>query len=231
MIAQSDWSAFDPAAIPTKTDIGPLDRWLATLHTPGTMLDLGCGVGSVARLASLRGFEVTGIDINSGAIEAARSSVPSGRFLVADVSCRDGLAALGPGVFDAVVCQLLLSIVGSDMQRRQALTNARAVLAPSGQLFASFSGRSEDINETYAALYRDDAALTGEEGTYISRAPDGRPLYQTHHFQAEEIRALLRDSGFTDVVVEERVETSSRRHDQAARFFYASASAKTSALE
>lgn len=72
-------------------------------------------------------------------------------------------------------------------------------------------------------MYRDDAVLTGELGTYISRDSDGRSLYLTHHFDEEEVRALLAESGFSDICVEARVESSSRRPDQAARFLYATA--------
>lgn len=110
---------------------------------------MGCGSGAVAALVSKRGFEVAGCDVNGGALQAARRAVPTSFFFTADVSASDCFDCFAGELvpFDAVVCQLLLSIVGSPAERRQTLHNARSLLAPAGRLFVSFSGRSDDINE------------------------------------------------------------------------------------
>ena len=53
---------------------GPGVRWL----------DVGTGTGEVARRAAEAGAEVTGIDIASGMVDAARSKVPTATFEVGD---------------------------------------------------------------------------------------------------------------------------------------------------
>jgi len=243
--ARADWAAFAPREIPTKADFAPLERWLAALpcsstracSSPGTaaaadaaalpprvrILDLGCGTGAITLAMAQRGFDVTGIDINAGAVAEAAASAPANcRFLADDVAAPHRLPVPARS-FDGVVCQLLLSIIGTLADRRQLLVNAHAALAPGGRLFASLSGRSEDINHGYARLYHEDAALTGEFGTYLSRDATGKVLYQTHHFLPEEARALLAEAGFVAIAIDECIETSSRRHDQVARFLYISA--------
>jgi hypothetical protein len=66
---------------------------------------------------------------------------------------------------------------------------------------------------------------TQEEGTYLSRDAGGAVLYRTHHFLRDEVDGLLAEARFRDVAIEEHIETSSRRPDQTARFFYVTARA------
>mmetsp|Transcript_21431 Transcript_21431/g.67566 ORF Transcript_21431/g.67566 Transcript_21431/m.67566 type:complete len:100 (-) Transcript_21431:69-368(-) len=54
---------------------------------------------------------------------------------------------------------------------------------------------------------------------------DGSVLYPTHHFEEEELRALLEAEGLRPLHFAVELEASSRRPDQAARFFYVVAEA------
>jgi len=220
-----DWAGYEPGSIPTKADLSPLEDWLERFPNPARtrILDLGCGTGAIGTGLARRGFAATGVDLNAAAIAAANALGSGARFLVGDVASEKGLDP-SLGAFDGVLCQLLLSVVGDPTDRSRALGNAHSVLVPKGRLFASFSGRSEDLNPEYGRLYREDLPATGEDGTYLSRDVAGRVLYRTHHFREDEIRHLLEEAGFTDIDILEKVESSSRRPDQKARFFYATAS-------
>ena len=66
------------------------------------------------------------------------------------------------GLFDLVLCQLVISVVGSVQQRSALLQTAFRHLKPGGVLLLSASGASEDINSKYKALYDQDLAITGE---------------------------------------------------------------------
>lgn len=48
-------------------------------------LDIGCGAGMAAQLASERGASVTGIDAAAPLIEVARQRTPDGEFHVGDI--------------------------------------------------------------------------------------------------------------------------------------------------
>ena len=223
MVRQSrdDWARFDPRSIPTKSELPFLDGWLERASVrEGRLLDLGCGVGEVSLRLSERGFSVVGVDINEEAVEQARRKVQGGAFYRRDVAAADGLA-LEEAPFDFVVCQLVLSIVGGPEERGNLLKNAHEVLAPTGHLYLSASGVSDDINPAYARLYDEDYPLTGERYTYCSRDASGKVLYETHHFTEDELQRLMEASGFEDVEIEKKREVSSRRPDEPAYFLYA----------
>jgi SAM-dependent methyltransferase len=134
--------------------------------------------------------------------------------------------------FDLVIMQLLISIVGTVEHRHRTLQNASKLLRDGGKIYLSASGISDQINPKYAQLYEQDKPLTGEEYTYYSRGKTttttattstraGRILYTTHHFSVSELEELLNDTGFFDVRIQQRLEHSSRRPDEAAYFLYA----------
>eukprot|EP00937_MAST-01D_sp_MAST-1D-sp2_P006163 g6163.t1 len=143
-----------------------------------------------------------------------------------------GLRDLGTGtgdedrLFDVVIMQLLLSVVGGAAQRASALQNAARFLRPGGMLLLSASGDSAAVNADYAAAYRRDEPATGEPRTYYSRDACGSVLYETHHFTRKELLAGLRATPGLDAAkihVHSELEASSRRPDQAAVFLYARA--------
>lgn len=233
--ARQDWRQFAAAAIPSKTSTPRLDGFLDGCAAVGdrdgrpTLLDVGCGDGRLALRMHDRGFDVTGIDVSDGAVEAARRLVAEcgrpgrlPRFEVADAAAAEIPHGLGEP-FDVVVCQLVVSIVGGPADRGRLLRTCAARLRPGGRLFLSASGVSADVNPQYARLYAEDAALTGEAFTYFSRDEAGRVLYATHHFSEAELRATIAAAGFVDIAVEPMLEASSRRPDERAIFLYATA--------
>ena len=229
--SKTAWSAFDPAAIPTKTSVPELSRFIAQLRateTARTVLDLGCGVGTISAMLVSEGFDVVGVDINTAVLERARHAAPQARFYLRDASDVGGLLLPSEGPFDIVICHLLISIVGRPDDRTQLLRNVRTVLAPAGRLFLSASGRSDDINPNYARLYAQDRLASGEERTYFSRDDADTILYATHHFEEGELRGLLAHGGFIDVQLTRSLEHSSRRPAEAAWFFYTICGAGTS---
>ena len=230
--ARDDWRRFDAGAIPTKESTPRLDSFLQAVKNeaagqPLTLLDVGCGSGRLSRRLFEQGFSVLGIDISPGAIHAARQRTVAAdaagrslRFEEADVAADDP-PRLDGGPFHVVVCQLVISIIGTIRQRANLLRHVHNVLRPSGHLFLSASGVSDTINAGYARLYAEDLHLTGERHTYLSRDAGGEVLYATHHFAADELASLLEAAGFGEISVMTEKETSSRRPDEAAFFLYA----------
>ncbi|MBI2875756.1 MAG: class I SAM-dependent methyltransferase [Candidatus Tectomicrobia bacterium] len=195
------------------------------------ILDLGCGTGKLATDLAGRGYSVIGVDINEAAIRRAQARAAElfrdpwqtrPRFLVGDAIT----LALNEGSFDAVLLQLVISVIGTEEDRKRVLHRVSALLKPRGILYLSASGISEGVNPKYADLYRNDLPLTGERYSYLSRDPEtGRILYLTHHFSQGELEGLLQEDFDMEVLRQEK-EASSRRPTEPAYFFYIIARSK-----
>lgn len=98
----------------------------------GALLDLGCGGGEFARLATDRGARVTGIDIDPAAVAAAAALVPEGTFAVGDA--HDPPA----GPFDAAVAVQVLEHVANPVAVLRA--------APAPLVVATVWGRPEECD-------------------------------------------------------------------------------------
>lgn len=100
------------------------------------ILDIGCGTGGVSRTCARRGARVTGIDVNPGMLEIARSK--SSEDLAGSVEWVElGVAEIEdrfpPKTFDAVVSCLAFSELTSE-EVSYALRIARSRLVPGGRI-------------------------------------------------------------------------------------------------
>lgn len=132
---------------------------------------------------------VVGVDINAEAIAAASAAASTTELTATTVRFECGdigvhvVADIPSRGFDLVLLQLVISLVGGPAARTAVLSNALHAVRPGGRVMISASGASDDINPEYAALYKNDAPVTGEFRTYFSRSSAGEILYQTHHFE------------------------------------------------
>ncbi|MCF8469055.1 MAG: class I SAM-dependent methyltransferase [Sneathiella sp.] len=100
------------------------------ISTGGSLLDVACGTGVVAREAKSRvggSGAVTGLDRNNGMLDVAASLAP-------DIIWQSGVAEELPfedGMFDAVTCQFGLMFFDD---RKKALIEMWRVLRPGGRL-------------------------------------------------------------------------------------------------
>jgi ubiquinone/menaquinone biosynthesis C-methylase UbiE len=160
------------------------------------VLDIACGTGIVARLASrrMRQGHVTGLDLNKGMLAVART-VPNE---ASPINWIEGSALDLPfeaGTFDVVLCQLGLQFFPD---QKRALREMRRVLSPTGRVALSVYSpieRTPGANAFVRALDRvfGPAASKIKRGEHSFNAPDG-------------LRDLLTDAGFAKVVVQTVVQ-------------------------
>ena len=129
----------DPLALRALEDLASL------LPSEAVVLDLGCGAGvPVTRWLADRGFAVTGVDVSATQLELARTYVPDGTFIKADMS----EVVFGPESFDAVVA--FHSIIHVPRTEHPTLLESiHRWLGPGGALLATmtvtdYEGREED---------------------------------------------------------------------------------------
>lgn len=160
------------------------------------VLDVACGTGIVARVASrrMRQGRVVGLDLNGGMLAVARTVLSEG----APIDFIEGSALELPfdtGTFDVVLCQLGLQFFPD---QKRALHEMRRVLSPTGRLALSVYSpieRTPGANAFALALDR----VLGPGASQIKRGE--------HSFNLpEELRDLSTDAGFVKVEVRSVVQ-------------------------
>ncbi|WP_370946175.1 class I SAM-dependent methyltransferase [Amycolatopsis sp. cg5] len=135
-----------------------IDDFLKLVPAPGkSTLDLGCGEGRLSRDLTEHGHQVTGIDVSTTLIDAAREAHPEGEYLLAD-ACD---LPFEDESFDVVIAYNALMDI-DDMAG--AVREAARVLTPDGKFVISVVHPANTGRKT-----EDGAFVVGDtyfEGTY-----------------------------------------------------------------
>jgi ubiquinone/menaquinone biosynthesis C-methylase UbiE len=164
---------------------------LAVLHPGERVLDVACGTGIVARLASQQvgsNGTVAGLDVNPGMLAVARSVTPAEMSIEWYESGAEDMP-LPDEAFDVVLCQISLQFMTDKLA---ALREMRRVLVPGGHLILNVPGPTA---KTFAVL-----AKAMER--HISSLAAG---FVTHVFSLHdttEIQKLLSAADFRDIAVQ-----------------------------
>jgi ubiquinone/menaquinone biosynthesis C-methylase UbiE len=164
---------------------------LAALRPGDRVLDVACGTGIVARLASQQvgaTGTVTGLDVNPGMLAVARSATPSGPPIEWHEASAEAMP-LPDASFDVVLCQMGLQFMPD---KHAALREMRRVLVRGGRLVINLAGPTPRL---FAIM---GEALERHIGAEAAGFVD--LVFSLH--DTGEIRNLVGDAGFHDVSVE-----------------------------
>ncbi|MEW5974789.1 MAG: methyltransferase domain-containing protein [Acidobacteriota bacterium] len=164
---------------------------VAALRPDERVLDVACGTGVVARLASQpvgATGTVAGLDLNPGMLAVARSTTPPGMA----IDWHEGSAEAMPmpeASFDAVLCQMGLQFMAD---KHAALSEMRRVLAPGGRLILTVPGPTPQLFVIMSeALARHIGA---QAAGFVNQ------VFSLH--DTAEIQSLVNGAGFRDVSVQ-----------------------------
>jgi ubiquinone/menaquinone biosynthesis C-methylase UbiE len=155
------------------------------------VLDVACGTGVVARLAAERTGprgSVAGLDVNPGMLSVARSVTPR-ELAIEWYEASAEAMPLPDASYDVVLCQMGLQFMPD---KRRVLEEIRRILAPGGRVVLNLPGPTP---APFAALAR---ALA----RHIDPGCAGfvHAVFSLH--DADELRALVSDAGFSDVALD-----------------------------
>jgi len=164
---------------------------LAALGPGERVLDVACGTGVVARLASQQvggtGI-VTGLDVNPGMLAAARSATPPGMRIHWQEASAEAMP-FPDASFDVGLCQMGLQFIPD---KHAALHEMRRILARDGRLLLNVPGPTPRVFTIMAeALTRHIGA---EAAGFVNH------VFSLH--DEAEIQNLLHGAGFRDVSVQ-----------------------------
>jgi len=130
------------------------------------LLDIACGSGFAARLASGRGAIVAGLDAASPLVTIARARTPAGDFRVGDMFA----LPFADASFDVAT-----SFNGIWKGCEGALREARRVLVPRGRLGLTFWGRYERLGLMPYFLKVIELSPASHRGASMDQGDTGRP--------------------------------------------------------
>jgi ubiquinone/menaquinone biosynthesis C-methylase UbiE len=164
---------------------------LAALHPGERVLDIACGTGVVARLASQQvgatGI-VAGLDVNPGMLAVARSATPPGMPIEWHEASAEAMP-IPDASFDVVLCQMGLQFMPD---KHAALREMRRVLVRGGRLILNVPGPTpRPFTIMGEALARHIGA---EAAGFVNH------VFSLH--DTAEIQNLVSGAGFHDVSVQ-----------------------------
>ncbi|MFI5268845.1 MAG: class I SAM-dependent methyltransferase [Chloroflexota bacterium] len=173
----------------------------------GTLLDLCCGEGRHARLLAERGYQVTGVDRDAGAVTAARRQSDS-RITYIQGDIRD-LAGI-PGSFDAAIIMWQSFGYFDDAANAEILRQINGRLHPRGRVILDLYHRDFFVQRqgvrTFDLPVMAVTETTRMEGRRLSVALEYRPgragdAFEWLLYTPEEISSLIEQCGFVPLVV------------------------------
>ena len=151
----------------------------------GTVLDLGCGNGSLSHELSKLGFEVYGVDRSDSGIQIAQEAFPEVQFALGDVE-----ENLSPDPFQAESFDVVVSteVVEHLYRPRRLIENAFRLLKPSGHFIVS--------TPYHGWLKNVVLALSGKMDNHFTALWDGGHI---KFWSRDTLSGLLNEKGFTDI--------------------------------
>ena len=176
---------------------------LSPLPEAASVLDLGCGNGSLAQTLAEHGHRgrYVGVDYSKDLLAAARTTVdhPKAIFVPADLA-EPGWGQDLPGPFDWVCLLAVLHHIPGRERRTRLVEGAADQLQPNGRALVSVWNFKAEPGQAERIVPWSEAGLeseqVGQDDYLLDWRRGGQGLRYVHHFTAEELAALAHQGGF-----------------------------------
>ena len=147
-----------------------------------TLLDLGCGNGSLCSLLAKKGYEVTGVDPSDSGISLARSNFSDCRFI------QGSIYDLPETLFQFFDVVIAADVIEHLFLPRELTKASKQCLKPGGTLI---------VTTPYHGYLKNLAlALTGKFDSHFTALWDGGHI---KFFSMTTLTKLLREEGYSDL--------------------------------
>ena len=209
-------------SVPYRAWADYLERlWRKHGQRPQRVLDLACGTGTVSRLLSERGCQVTGVDLSQGMLDVARHKADQAHLSIPFYQQDAAELDLAGQSFDAVVCLFdSLNYILEPERLQAAFARVSAHLRPGGSFIfdvntevalaegmfnQSCTRRGEPLHYRWRSTYDAQTRLCTVRMSFSYDPGDGvrQTFTEVHRQRAygkEELGEWLRAAGFTEVV-------------------------------
>lgn len=187
-------------------------------HVPGSIVDLGCGTGSITIPLAARGYELTGVDLSGEMIAQAEAkaagaglSIP---FHTADL-CQ--LRLPGPKFDTALSCCDVLNYLTTEEELKAAFSTVHELLNPGGlwlfdlnsqwklsEIYGdnSYADLQSDFAYFWDNSYDPSSGVCTMDLTFFVRSEQGLYVRTTEQHRQrlwlpEQVEALCRETGFS----------------------------------
>nr|WP_269809821.1 class I SAM-dependent methyltransferase [Kineosporia rhizophila] len=165
----------------------------ADLRPQTTILDVGCGTGTLVQAASHAGSSATGIDISPAMVEAAKNRVPQAEIVLGDAQ-DENLNALPGAPFQRVISRFGVMFFPDPVA---AFSNLRLATSTGGRLvFACWRGLSE--NTIFTAGLERLTERVAQPAAPVSPGAPGPVAFA----DPDLLRGILDDSGWQQISIE-----------------------------
>lgn len=175
--------------------------FMSLVSSPSSVLNAGGAGGRLEELLRGSGYNVHTFDFNEACMQNSKARYAGKSYVVADAVH----LPYQDKSFDAVV---MLGLLGTLIrnQRAIALREVCRVLKQGGYAIISERIRDPQLD----ALYQQEAAKSGENGTLPAYSSDGSIEFYSHHFGRLETCSYLVEAGITPEVITENYFRSMR---------------------
>lgn len=188
------------------------------LPTAESVLEVGCGTGRLLPKLERTYPTVVGIDVHESMVELSRERATEATVLHADMRTAD-LAQSFDGV---VLFEFVVSLMKTETDARELLTNCRSHLRDSGTLVCEVVEHPSTVLPGETQVFEDDSYLIERSVSGDERPSDDRLVLETDYeilekatgrraasteqttirlFSRDKIRSLLVNAGFSDVAL------------------------------
>lgn len=172
-----------------------------------TVLDLCCGEARHARALATRGYQVTAIDRDAGALAAAKRHSDGGiTYILGDIRDLAGI----PGCFDAAICMWQSFGYFDDATNAEILRQINGRLAPSGRLILDlyhrdFFAQHQGVRviDLPAMAVMETTRMQGKRLSVTLEYISGHAgdTFEWRLYTPEELRELVEQCSFTPLVI------------------------------